>query len=113
MAWNSAESAIETCIRSGLNAARKIEDYNKRYLGIGRPDIVILIDNKRYANVAGSGKVYEDFLKTKEIGQFTGKESPAKLSTEIGYKKGLLQVMEFDDCFKRVHTDPRNCEYIL
>ena len=78
---------------------------------IGNSDVVILIDNKRYAHVAGKGEIYEQFLRSKQIGSFTGKDSEAMIKDDQMYKTSLLRILKFDETFVKLHTSPKDCKY--
>ena len=108
---------MATCIRSGVSAGRLISKYNRmqgnKDFDLGDADVVIVIDGKRYSLVGGFGQMYEEFLKTKQLGAFTGKADQPKWKEEYGYKKSPLRVMHFDESFHRVHSIPSDCKFHL
>ena len=77
---------------------------------IGDSHVMIVIDNKRYATVAGIGEMYEEFLRSKQIIDFTGKKSEAKIKDDQMYKHSLLRILKFDETFAKLHTTPKDCK---
>ena len=112
--WNSIQADIATCVRSGVSAGRLIAKYNQmeenKHLALDPADVVIVIDSKKYSTVAGFGKLYDDFLSTKQLGEFSGKDEEAKKKGDSGYKQSKLRIMLFDESFHRVHTLPSDCK---
>ena len=77
---------------------------------IGNSNVMIVIDNKRFANIAGMGELYDEFMKSKQFIHFTGKDSEAKIKDDQLYKNSLLRIVKFDETFAKLHTSPKQCK---
>ena len=76
-------------------------------------DIMIVIDAKSYCTLGGVGKMYDEFLRSKQIGNFTGKHTQATTREDPRYKSSLLRIVKFDGCFFKIHTTPKDCKFVF
>ena len=112
------QSHLRTCIRYGIGTARIVDHMYMRLFeasNIAKKDtnVVILLDTGGQATVSGVGKVYEHFLKTGLLENFTGYGTwPAKYDDEH-FEGAPLRMMTFAESFADMDYNCRESNIFL
>ena len=111
------QSHLRTCIRYGIGTGRIADEYNSRIFAASHmqrdSNILIVLDTGKQTTVAGKGKLYEKFLQTGEIKDFSGYGStPAKFHQEH-YQRAPLCTMSFAETYGNMHYDCRQSKIVL
>ena len=104
--------SLRTCIRYDIGTTRIADHLYERLFKASEipkkdTNVVILIDTSGLATVSGVGKVYENFLKTGVLENFTGYGMrPAKFD-EPHFEDAPIRMMTFAESFADMDYDCR------
>ena len=92
---------------------KKYFDIQKEDTNGREPSAFCAIDNGFYCVFGGSGNMLENFIKTGNLGSFSGNDVIPKFPGDANYRKSLLRFAPFDQCFNFVNTDVDTREYFV
>ena len=97
------QSQLRSCVRYGIGTARIADHCNKRIFKASKikreADFLMFVDTGKQCTISGQGKLFQEFLETGKIGNFSGKSTiPAKFSEEH-FDEAPFRIMAFADSF--------------
>ena len=99
------ESTVKTAVRSTVAAGRYLDKMKTLGSSSEGGESICIIRSGDKAIVGGHGKIFEDFVATKSlVGIFRPEESFLSVF-HPDYEKSNLQILRFDQCFKKLPKD--------
>ena len=102
----SIKTALATCVRIVIPLIKLAEKYymNKKdgpEKGI-EPSLLFLFDSGYSTTISGWGNVFNEFCKTKHLGNYTGRNVKPRKPEDEDYTKSRLCILPFDHAFNLV-----------
>ena len=110
---NTVDTTVKSAVRNSVAATRYMEKLQEvSGQGVdGECSSLCIIRCGEKAIVGGQGKMFSDFLASKQLtGLFRPEESYLSVS-HPKYEEANLQVLRFDQCFKKLPYDASHREY--
>ena len=105
------QSHLRTCVRFGIGTGRIAQHYNERIsatLNIKRlTNILLAIDTGKQCTISGFGKVYDEFMRTGVVKNYTGCGTIPATCDEEHFDEAPLRIMSFADTFGNMHNNYR------
>ena len=97
------QSMLRSTIRNGIATVRLADHLNERLLVAGLPkretNFNAVIDTGKQCTVSGIGKMYDQFLETGVLKDFTGWGTKPALSQDSHFAEAPLRLMTFADTY--------------
>ena len=101
-------------MRYGIGTGRIADHYNARIAAVSNiqrsTNIVLLVDNGKQCTISGFGKLFDKFLKTGNLKDYTGFGTVPATFHEEHFQEAPLRIMTFADTFGNMHYDCRESE---
>ena len=80
---------------------------------IRKPAFLNILDLCNFTFLSGSGSVYENFLGTKTLGNYSGDGHDVTEPSDPKYFSTKLRSLQFDQTFTFLPTDVHDREYVI
>ena len=77
------------------------------------PGCFIGLDNGYFCTVSGTGDMYDEFVRTRQLGLFNGRNSPITGPKDPNYPKAKLRFLPFDHAFNFTDKDVDKRKYSI
>ena len=103
------QSHLRTSIRYSIATARIADEYNQRIslsTGMSKKEVNMqfILDTGTQSSLAGFGQMYEDFLQSNMIGDFTGKGQKAVTIDKEHFDVAPIRKFTFKNTFDDKHS---------
>ena len=92
----SIKSKVSTCVKKIVEAAKAYESLNnledKGNPSIPKPQFFLALDSGKKSHIAGYGRMFENFLETQELGEFSGKGTKPVFPNDANHRNALIQI---------------------
>ena len=103
----SLDTVVKTSVRKTVLAARYLDVLKEKGAIEDSGECICLIKCGDKAIVGGQGEIFEKFIATKNLcGSFDEKDT-FKSVFNAQYESSKLQIVRFDQCFKKLPKDAR------
>ena len=104
-----------TCLHEGIAATRVADCYNDKITNLGHEfgptGCVMVVDTGEQCTVAGCGPMFEQFLWSGKIKNYTGYGEEPTRFYEDNFDKSPFRIMKFDQTFDKMPYDCRKSEF--
>ena len=104
----SLDTVVKTSVRKTVSAARYLDALRDKGDIDNHGECLCIIKSGDKAIVGGQGEIFEAFIATKDISQCFQSESSFKSVFNPEYGTSKLQILRFDQCFKKLPKDARS-----
>ena len=109
----SLDTVLKTSVRKTVSAARYLDVLKDKGVIDSYGECICLVKCGDKAIVGGQGEIFEKFITTKNLsGSFEGDET-FKSVFNPEYENSKLQILRFDQCFKKLPKDARAGKSLL
>ena len=101
-------AACKSTFRNGYKAVRLMEKYKKLMKNkpsSGTPSFINMIDTGDCTMVSGFGSLFDDFLASRSLGTYSGKNEKLSYPSDPTYWTSKLRFVPFDDTFTFLPQD--------
>ena len=76
------------------------------------PALLLLFDTGYGTCVAGWGPIYDNYISSKQLGEYTGRNVRPRFPDEDDYAKSRLRIIPFDYAFRFIKKDITKRKYL-
>ena len=101
-------------VRSAFKTVRLIKKFNS-FKGYNLekmkdPSFFLALETGSFTNFAGCGSMYQNFLQTETLGNYSGQNQDPKMPTDTNFSKSKLRILPFDHTFTFLPIDMNECK---
>ena len=98
---------MKTSVRKTVSAARYLDALKEKGEIENLGECICLIKCGDKAIVGGQGEIFERFIATKNVSESFSQDDVFKSVFNPDYETSKLQILRFDQCFKKLPKDAR------
>ena len=104
---------VKTSVRKTVSAGRYLDVLNDKGEVDSQGECLCIIKCGDKAIVGGQGEMFEKFIATKTLSDIFNKDDVFRSVFNPEYESSKLQILRFDQCFKKLPHDARGGEISL
>ena len=101
------DTVVKTSVRKTVSAGRYLDAIQEKGGIEDGGECICIIKCGNKAIVGGQGEIFDTFVATKSLGPIFKKEDEFRSVFHPKYSESNLQILRFDQCFKKLPNDAR------